>query len=180
MVARASAEMPSRRSPSTIAAMGVTMGSGVSGCTVGPEYQRPPIALEAFHSAGAVAARSAGNPAPPLDAWWIGFNDPQFMRIVQRALDQNLDFAAALARVEQARAAARAPRAVTSRKARPSALARWPRRAAICAEKHQAAQEVSLVRPRSDRHFKRVITEVVAGARNYLYRTNLRWVRKAA
>ena len=101
MVARASAEMPSRRSPSTIAAMGVTMGSGVSGCTVGPEYQRPPIALEAFHSAGAVAARSAGNPAPPLDAWWIGFNDPQFMRIVQRALDQNLDFAAALARVEQ-------------------------------------------------------------------------------
>ena len=87
----------------TIAAMGVTMGSGVSGCTAGPEYQKPPIAFDAFHSAGAVAAHSAGNPAPPLDAWWIGFNSPQFVRIVQRALDQNLDFPAALARVEQAR-----------------------------------------------------------------------------
>src|SRR6185437_12238045 len=94
------AEMRPRRSPGTIAAIAVAMGLGVFSCTVGPEYQRPPIALEAFHSAGAVAARSTGYPAPPLDAWWTGFDDPQLVRIVQRALDQNLDLAAALARVD--------------------------------------------------------------------------------
>jgi hypothetical protein len=64
----------------TIAAMAATMGLGVSACTVGTECQRPPIALEAFHSPVAVAARSPGSPAPPLDAWWIGFNDLQFVR----------------------------------------------------------------------------------------------------
>jgi NodT family efflux transporter outer membrane factor (OMF) lipoprotein len=107
-VTGASAEMRPYRNRATIAAMAVAMGMGVAGCAVGPEYQKPPIALEALHSAGAVAARSTGKPAPPLDAWWTGFDDPQLVRIVQRALDQNLDLAAALARVEQARAAARA------------------------------------------------------------------------
>lgn len=53
-------------------------------------------------------ARSTGKPVPSLDTWWTGFNDSQLVRIIQRALDQNLDLAAALARVEQARAAARA------------------------------------------------------------------------
>jgi len=46
-------------------------------------------------------------PAPALETWWDGFNDPMLARIVQRARDQNLDLAAALARVQQARAAAR-------------------------------------------------------------------------
>lgn len=103
-VTRASAEMPSHRSLGTIAAMGVTMGSGVSGCTVGPEYQRPPIALEAFHSVGAVAARGAGNPAPPLDAWWIGSARPP-------------------------RTGARGSSGSASAYIKESALARWPRQA---------------------------------------------------
>src|ERR1700680_5090623 len=38
----------------------------------------------------------------------LAFNDPNLTRIVQRALDQNLDLAASLARVTQARAAASA------------------------------------------------------------------------
>jgi hypothetical protein len=54
------------------------------------------LALEAFHSAGAVAARSGGNPAP-LDAWWIGFNDPQLVRIVQRVTSCAAACAASLA-----------------------------------------------------------------------------------
>jgi len=48
-----------------------------------------------------------GAPAPALETWWDGFNDPMLSRIVQRARAQNLDLAAALARVQQARAAAR-------------------------------------------------------------------------
>jgi NodT family efflux transporter outer membrane factor (OMF) lipoprotein len=42
-----------------------------------------------------------------VETWWTGFRDPGLTRIVDRALTQNLDLAAALARVEQARAAAR-------------------------------------------------------------------------
>jgi len=79
----------------------------MSGCAVGPSYRRPAATLENFHSVGAFATRPTSAPTPALEAWWDGFNDPMLSRIVQRARDQNLDLAAALARVQQARAAAR-------------------------------------------------------------------------
>ena len=65
------------------------------------------MALGRFHNAAAVDARNAAAPAPPLDRWWTGFCDPVLTSIVERALEQNLDLASALARVDQARAAAR-------------------------------------------------------------------------
>src|SRR5256885_192226 len=79
----------------------------MSGCAVGPSYRRPAATLESFHNVGAHAAHPTRAPAPALEAWWDGFNDPMLSRIAQRARDQNLDLAAALARVQQARAAAR-------------------------------------------------------------------------
>jgi NodT family efflux transporter outer membrane factor (OMF) lipoprotein len=79
----------------------------VSGCAVGPSYRKPATTLEGFHSAAALATRSTSAPAPALETWWDGFDDPMLSRIVQRARAQNLDLAAALARVQQARAAAR-------------------------------------------------------------------------
>jgi len=79
----------------------------VSGCAVGPSYRKPAPALETFHSAAALRARPPSAPAPALETWWEGFNDPTLSRLVLRARDQNLDLAAALARVQQARAAAR-------------------------------------------------------------------------
>jgi len=79
----------------------------VSGCAVGPSYRRPATTLDNFHSVGALAASPTSAPASGLEAWWDGFNDPMLSRIVQRARDQNLDLAAALARVQQARASAR-------------------------------------------------------------------------
>src|SRR6266852_1771252 len=63
--------------------------------------------LQPFHTAPSIEARKAPLPAPALDTWWEGFRDPELTHIVQRAIDQNLDLAAALTRVEQARAAAR-------------------------------------------------------------------------
>lgn len=78
-----------------------------SGCAVGPSYRRPATTLEKFHSAAAVEARPTSAPTPPLETWWNGFNDPMLSRIVQQAREQNLELAAALARVQQARAAAR-------------------------------------------------------------------------
>jgi NodT family efflux transporter outer membrane factor (OMF) lipoprotein len=78
----------------------------LGGCAVGPDYSEPASDLAKFQSADAVSSRAATTPAPQIDRWWEGFNDPEMTRIVRRALDQNLDLAAALGRVEQARAAA--------------------------------------------------------------------------
>ena len=81
--------------------------AALSGCAVGPSYRKPATTLEKFHSAAALQARPTSDPTPALETWWDGFNDPMLSRIVQRARDQNLDLAAALARVQQARGAAR-------------------------------------------------------------------------
>lgn len=87
------------------AAISVIVGLTLSGCAVGPDYQKPAATLDPFYSASAVTARAA-SVAPPLESWWSGFNDPELTRIIERVLTQNLDLAAALARVQQTRAAA--------------------------------------------------------------------------
>jgi NodT family efflux transporter outer membrane factor (OMF) lipoprotein len=77
----------------------------LSGCVVGPSYQGPPATqLHDMRQAPGAPARTV---TVPLDTWWMGFNDPVLTRIVERAVSENLDLAAAEARVEQARAAAR-------------------------------------------------------------------------
>src|SRR5579872_4384222 len=79
-----------------------------AGCEVGPQYKGPPgQSLAQLHNAALVASRQTTTPAPQLETWWRGFDDPALTRVVQRALSQNLDLAAALARVDEARAAAR-------------------------------------------------------------------------
>lgn len=78
----------------------------VAGCSVGPRYKQPVINIQPYRNAPAIESRAATLPAPSLDTWWTGFNDPALARIVERALKQNLDLAASFARVEQARAAA--------------------------------------------------------------------------
>lgn len=78
-----------------------------AGCAVAPDYAAPEIALAPFRGADAAASRAASASIPETDTWWAGFNDPELTKIVETALDQNLDLAAALARVAQARAAAR-------------------------------------------------------------------------
>jgi outer membrane protein TolC len=91
-----------------LASAGLLALTALAGCATGPSYQRPNAPLAAaYHSADALAARSAALPAPALDTWWNGFDDPALQRIVARVLAQNLDLAAAMARVDQARAAAR-------------------------------------------------------------------------
>jgi NodT family efflux transporter outer membrane factor (OMF) lipoprotein len=96
------------RPDSALTAVGLVVaaiaGSMLSGCAVGPDYKTPAEHLAPFHSTAAAATVAA--PAP-LDAWWKGFNDPELDRIIERVLAQNLDLAASLARVHQARAAAR-------------------------------------------------------------------------
>ncbi len=86
--------------------LAVTVG-GLTACTVGADYRAPDLPLAPLHNASAATERPAAPPAPRLDAWWKGFHDPVLERVVERALQENLDLKAALARTEQARAAAR-------------------------------------------------------------------------
>jgi NodT family efflux transporter outer membrane factor (OMF) lipoprotein len=84
------------------------IAAAVSGCVVGPQYKgRPATNLTDFHNSPAVQTRATDATAPPVETWWTGFRDPVLTRIVDRALAQNLDLAAAIARVDQARAVAR-------------------------------------------------------------------------
>jgi NodT family efflux transporter outer membrane factor (OMF) lipoprotein len=80
----------------------------LAACAVGPDYVAPKADMVPFHNAAMVANRQTTLPAPRLDNWWTGFNDPELEKVVQRALDQNLDLQAAMARVSVARAAAQA------------------------------------------------------------------------
>lgn len=82
-------------------------GAGLSGCTVGPDYQIPESVMVPFHNQVNAAAVTS-EAAVDLTTWWYGFNDPQLVNIVDQVLAQNLDLAASLARVEQARAVAKA------------------------------------------------------------------------
>jgi len=84
----------------------LALGASMTGCAVGPKYHHPMVKLQPFHNAPSIETRTAALPASPLDQWWTGFHDAELTRIVQRALDQNLDLAAAMTRVQQARAAA--------------------------------------------------------------------------
>jgi NodT family efflux transporter outer membrane factor (OMF) lipoprotein len=83
-------------------------GCAVGRHPVGPNYAKPPMNVAPFHNLGSAQTATSGLPAPKLDTWWTGFDDPVLVIVVQRALEQNLDLAAALERVTQARAAAAA------------------------------------------------------------------------
>jgi NodT family efflux transporter outer membrane factor (OMF) lipoprotein len=77
----------------------------LAGCSVGPRYRPPVATVQPFHNIPPPGAGKAA--APALDTWWEGFNDPELTRVVQRAIDQNLDLATSFTRIEQARAAAK-------------------------------------------------------------------------
>jgi NodT family efflux transporter outer membrane factor (OMF) lipoprotein len=77
----------------------------LAACAVGPDYHKPEDDLAPFHNNPQTGASLHGSQAS-IDEWWIGFNDPMLTRVVERSLLQNLDLAASIARVQQARAAA--------------------------------------------------------------------------
>lgn len=68
-----------------------------SGCTLGPDYKRPPVAVPgAFRFQPGEAAATADT------EWWRGFNDPALDRLIVEALRNNKDLAIAAANIEQA------------------------------------------------------------------------------
>jgi multidrug efflux system outer membrane protein len=76
----------------------------VSACSVtGPGYVEPTIEVPARFMGGP----SSALPEAAQSAWWTAFSDPLLNSLVSTGLEQNLDIAAAMARMDAARAAAR-------------------------------------------------------------------------
>jgi multidrug efflux system outer membrane protein len=73
----------------------------LAACTVGPNYQRPPVTVpDQFY--GATAPAEAASLADT--AWFDLFRDPALKALIEEALRNGFDARAAAARVEQARA----------------------------------------------------------------------------
>jgi multidrug efflux system outer membrane protein len=72
--------------------LALAFAAGVTGCSTTPTA--PPV-LD-------LPKTSANDPA--LERWWTAFGDPTLTSLVDEALARNLDLAAAIARVDQARA----------------------------------------------------------------------------
>jgi multidrug efflux system outer membrane protein len=75
----------------------------LSACSLAPNYQRPPMAVPA----GWRAAPGMGATTENKTAFWRELGSAELSRLIDRALEQNLDLEAALRRIEQARAQAR-------------------------------------------------------------------------
>lgn len=75
----------------------------VAACgSVGPDYQRPELALPADWQAPREAGLATGDTTNR--AWWEAFEDPLLAQLVETALAQNLDLRASIARLDSARA----------------------------------------------------------------------------
>ena len=85
-----------------MALKGVAVGVAtvmLSGCMIGPDYQRPELEVPAQFIGTVEEGESLANLG-----WWELFQDPQLDELVRVALEQNRDLRAAVARVEEARA----------------------------------------------------------------------------
>jgi len=76
----------------------------LTGCTLGPKYKRPTVAVPDTYrglapDAGSQSAASFGE-----EKWWSVFQDPQLQALIREALSQNYDVRIAAVRVLQAQA----------------------------------------------------------------------------
>ncbi len=74
-----------------------------AGCTVGPNYQRPAVAIPTTFRAPDAAARRQAASIADLK-WFEVFKDEKLQELIRTALERNYDLRDAVARVEEARA----------------------------------------------------------------------------
>jgi multidrug efflux system outer membrane protein len=91
-----------------VVAAGFVTALSLSGCAVGPKYQRPsaPVPPQFKESTAPTAQVSTTTPIAYSD-WWRIFNDPVLERLEREAGAASEDVRIAVARVDQAEAAAR-------------------------------------------------------------------------
>ncbi len=74
----------------------------LTGCTVGPDYVEPELAVPDVWHAAAVEGLGTGD--ANLQTWWTGLGDPTLEDLVRRAEAANLELRLAMARIREARA----------------------------------------------------------------------------
>ena len=90
--------MPARRRS---LALLLVFACGLAGCSLVPGYDRPSVPTQAEWG----TSPSAVNTAVPVTAdWWQRFASPELDKLMAEALAANQDLAAAIARIDQARA----------------------------------------------------------------------------
>ena len=82
-------------------AIGIIGSLLLTGCTLGPDYRRPPVLVPDSHRGGATPATAESLADLP---WWELFKDPVLQGLTNEALSNNYDLRTAAARVEEARA----------------------------------------------------------------------------
>ncbi len=75
----------------------------LAGCTVGPNYKRPQVAVPASFRAPEPLPENQADSLADLK-WFEVFRDPQLQSLIKLALAQNYDLRDAVARVDEARA----------------------------------------------------------------------------
>jgi multidrug efflux system outer membrane protein len=75
----------------------------LGGCDLGPAYLRPQLEMPVEFRATSATETAAW----PSEDWWRGFNSPDLDALIEQARVENLDIAAAIARVRQADAQVR-------------------------------------------------------------------------
>jgi len=80
----------------------------LAGCSVGPAYKRPDVALPAqWHESAGTGTGDASASAWPAAEWWHGFGSAKLDELIAEAERNNDDLAGAIARVQEADAQAR-------------------------------------------------------------------------
>ena len=79
----------------------------LAGCTVGPNYHRPPVQAPEAYKTEAPWRVAAPKDSIPKGAWWEIFQDPELDHYEQQLLQANQSLVAAKDRLEQARSLAR-------------------------------------------------------------------------
>lgn len=79
----------------------------LAGCTVGPNYHRPPVPAAPAYQEPHSQASTPSIPAIAWSDWWSVFNDPVLDNLESQATDANRDIRIAVAHVEEASAMAR-------------------------------------------------------------------------
>ncbi len=81
-------------------ALALTLAIVLTGCTVGPNYQRPKIVPPTVYRGDTNASTSSLGD----EKWWAVFDDPVLQRFIHTALAQNYDVRIAATRILQAQA----------------------------------------------------------------------------
>ncbi len=84
-------------------ALPIAIASGLTGCTMGPEPERPTTAADVGESY-VYATEAAAAELPDVSPWWRTFGDEATIELVELALANNTDLRAAAARVLEAEA----------------------------------------------------------------------------